>query len=50
MDGVLLSIAILACPLSMAVMGWFMVRGMRKDKPTSAKTSDTLESTRQPTA
>ena len=41
MDGVLLSIAVLACPLSMAAMGWFMARGMRKDKPTSTAASDT---------
>lgn len=41
MDGVLLSIAVLACPLSMAVMGWFMLRGKRKDKPTSTVASET---------
>ena len=32
MEGVLLSLAVLACPLSMVVMGWFMVRGKRRDK------------------
>ncbi len=33
MEGVLISVAVLACPVGMAVMGWFMVRGMRRDKP-----------------
>ncbi len=32
MEGVLVAIAVLACPLGMGLMGWFMVKGMRRDK------------------
>jgi hypothetical protein len=33
MESILFSLALLACPLGMGLMMWFMARGMRKDAP-----------------
>lgn len=33
MEGVLVALAILACPVAMGGMMWFMAKGMRKDRP-----------------
>ena len=32
MEGVLVALAILACPVGMGLMMWFMAKGMRGDK------------------
>lgn len=37
MDGALLALALLACPLGMGLMMWFMGRGMRKPEVATAK-------------
>jgi hypothetical protein len=42
MEGVLVTLAVLACPVGMGLMMWFMSKGMRRDK-----TAD--EPARQPT-
>lgn len=41
MEGVLLSLAILACPVGMGAMMWFMMRSHR-DKPRAAATPEEL--------
>ncbi len=35
MEGILLAAAVLACPVGMGAMMWFMAKGMRKDKPAA---------------
>lgn len=39
MEGILLGAAVLACPVGMGAMMWFMAKGMRKDRP-AAEQSD----------
>ena len=36
MEAALLSAAVLACPVGMGLMMWFMAKGMRKDAPATA--------------
>ena len=36
MDGIVLALAFLACPVVMGVMMWFMAKGIRKE-PTAAQ-------------
>jgi hypothetical protein len=36
MESILLAAAVLACPVGMGLMMWFMAKGMRKEKPTAA--------------
>jgi hypothetical protein len=42
METVLIAAAVLACPLGMAVMGWFMARGMRSSKQAERPSVDQL--------
>jgi len=35
MESILLGAAVLACPVGMGAMMWFMAKGMRKDKPAA---------------
>jgi len=35
MEGILLAAAVLACPIGMGAMMWFMGKGMGKKKPAS---------------
>ncbi len=44
MDGIFLGLAVLACPLGMGVMMWFMARGMRpkKEQPAMPPSLETL--------
>lgn len=35
MESLFLSLAVLACPVGMGLMMWFMARGTRRDEPTS---------------
>jgi hypothetical protein len=35
METVLVAAAVLACPIGMGAMMWFMGKGMRKDKPAA---------------
>ncbi len=35
MEGILLGAAVLACPVGMGAMMWFMAKGMRKEKPAA---------------
>lgn len=35
MEGVLVALALLACPVGMGAMMWFMNRGMKRDEPRS---------------
>lgn len=32
MEGVLVAVAVLACPIGMGAMMWFMAKGMRSDR------------------
>ena len=45
MDGILLGVAALACPVGMGLMMWFMARGMKGTRDDSAPAS--LESLRE---
>lgn len=40
MENALLSVAILACPVGMAAMMWFMAKGMRKGAPAASRPED----------
>lgn len=41
-------LAVLACPLGMGLMMWFMSKGMRREKPAAdASRSDSVEELRQ---
>jgi hypothetical protein len=33
MEGIVLALAFLACPVGMGLMMWFMAKGMRKEPP-----------------
>ena len=35
MEGILLGVAVLACPVGMGAMMWFMAKGMRKGEPAA---------------
>lgn len=35
MESIFLGAAVLACPVGMGAMMWFMAKGMRKDKPAA---------------
>lgn len=37
MEGALLALAVLACPVGMGLMMWFMARGMKKPEAATAK-------------
>lgn len=37
MEGALLLVAVLACPVGMGLMMWFMGRGMKQNNSTSAQ-------------
>lgn len=39
MEGIVLALALLACPVGMGLMMWFMAKGMRKESP-AAQTAD----------
>ena len=45
MDGILLGVAALACPVGMGLMMWFMARGMKGKRDDSAPAS--LETLRE---
>ena len=40
MEGALLMLALLACPVGMGLMMWFMARGMKKPEAATAKDHD----------
>lgn len=40
MENALLGLAVLACPVGMGVMMWFMAKGMRKDGSTPSRPED----------
>ena len=40
MEGIVLAVAFLACPVGMGLMMWFMAKGMRKE-PAAAQRADT---------
>jgi hypothetical protein len=42
METALIAAAVLACPVGMAVMGWFMAKGMRKPKEAEHPSVDEL--------
>jgi hypothetical protein len=42
MESVLIAAAVLACPLGMLVMGWFMAKGMRSSKQAERPNVDEL--------
>jgi hypothetical protein len=42
MEGVLVALAILACPVGMGLMMWFMSKGMRSDRATQPLDLDDL--------
>jgi hypothetical protein len=44
MEGILIGLAALACPVGMGVMMWFMARGMRpkEERPTMPPSLDAL--------
>ncbi len=46
MEGILLSLAVLACPVGMGVMMWFMAKGMGRDR-TPGRRSVTLDDLRR---
>jgi hypothetical protein len=41
-EGVLFAVAVLACPVGMLLMGWFMARGMRNSKQEESSSVDDL--------
>jgi hypothetical protein len=43
MESVLLGLAVLACPVGMGVMMWFMAKGMRSGSKADAKRATSLE-------
>jgi hypothetical protein len=43
MENVLLSLAVLACPVGMGLMMWFMARGMRSGSKTDREAVTGLE-------
>jgi len=43
MESVLLGLAVLACPVGMGLMMWFMAKGMRTDSTPRAEASNSLE-------
>jgi len=48
MESILLSLAVLACPVGMGLMMWFMARGMRKDAaPAHAPADASVEQLRE---
>jgi hypothetical protein len=46
MESVLLSLAVLACPIGMGAMMWFMARGMGRNRE-QATTSPSLDTLRE---
>jgi flagellar basal body-associated protein FliL len=43
MENVLLSLAVLACPVGMGLMMWFMAKGMRSGQKTDREAATSLE-------
>jgi hypothetical protein len=43
MESVVLSLAVLACPVGMGLMMWFMARGMRSGSKPDAKAATSLQ-------
>jgi hypothetical protein len=43
MDSVLIGLAVLACPVGMGLMMWFMAKGMRSGSKPDAKAATSLE-------
>ena len=41
MEGALVFLAVLACPIGMGLMMWFMAKGMRGGEPKQAKADST---------
>jgi hypothetical protein len=46
MEGVVVALALLACPVGMGLMMWFMGKGMKKDGGQSPSSSGSLEDLR----
>ncbi|MGH3029348.1 MAG: hypothetical protein ACRDNE_01000 [Gaiellaceae bacterium] len=40
MDGALIALVALACPIGMGLMMWFMAKGMRGEKPAEQRRAD----------
>jgi hypothetical protein len=48
MESILIGVAVLACPVGMGLMMWFMAKGMRGDsKPAKGENVDDLRSEHQ---
>jgi hypothetical protein len=46
MEGVVVALALLACPVGMGLMMWFMSKGMKKDRGQSRPAPGSLEELR----
>ncbi len=48
MEGALVALAVLACPIGMGLMMWFMAKGMRRDDgPAERERQPTVEELRR---